>query len=51
MKKILILSVGGSSEPIVKVVSREQFYQLNNSLTFGEKPKNLRIFLTGCLRL
>ena len=37
MKRILILSVGDSPVPIVKVVSRERFYQLNNSVTFSGK--------------
>ena len=46
-QKILILSVGGSSEPIVKVVSREQFYQLNNSVTFNGRAPRSSIFLTG----
>jgi len=51
MKKILILSVGNSPVPIVKVVSRERFYQLNNSVTFRGKPIEFEEFLTGWLRL
>ncbi|GAJ02363.1 unnamed protein product [marine sediment metagenome] len=38
MKRILILSVGDSPVPIVKVVSRERFYHLNNSVTFNGQP-------------
>ena len=45
MKKILILSVGGSPVLIVKVVSRERFYQLNNSATFSGKPIGSEEFL------
>ena len=45
MKKILILSVGDSPVPIVKVVSRERFYQLNNSATFSGKPLGSEEFL------
>ena len=45
MKRILILSVGGSPVPIVKVVSRKRFYQLNNSVTFSGKPKGSEEFL------
>ncbi len=45
MKRILILSVGGSPVPIVKVVSRERFYQLNNSVTFNGKPIRFEEFL------
>ncbi|MBA7564344.1 hypothetical protein ES708_06007 [subsurface metagenome] len=45
MRKILILSVGDSPVSIVKVVSRERFYQLNNSVTFGGKPIGSEEFL------
>ena len=45
MKKIPILSVGDSPVPIVKVVSRERFYQLNNSVIFNGKPMGPEEFL------
>ncbi len=47
MKKILILSVGDSPVPIVKVVSRERFYQVNNSVTFSGRAPRSSISLTG----
>ena len=51
MKKILILSVGDSPVPIVKVVSRERLYQLNNSVTFSGKPIGSKKFLNNMIEI
>ncbi len=50
MKKILLLSISGSSMPIVKVVLRERFYQVNKPVTFCEKPKGSEEFLNRMVK-